>query len=195
MSALINTIQINYYKQQCQRAQRTNQVCAYSEVRSVVGQPKCNLIQLFSCIPDDGRAPATGIRPVDFEPTDGNISPVSVRSALFKKAGYPGKVPRRAAQCRAVSPLSDVAPAGTPPLSIAFTAGASPRRATSCIAGSSPPRQAYGTAAGSSPYGNRCAIKPRYRGFPTGEQGSERVLVGSLGPDSARWLLGCLHEF
>jgi len=45
------------------------------------------------------------------------------------------------------------------------------------------------------PYGNRCAIKPRYRGFPTGEQGSGRVLVGSLGPDSARWLLGCLNEF
>jgi len=45
------------------------------------------------------------------------------------------------------------------------------------------------------PYGNRCAIKPRYRGFPTGQQGSGRVLVGSLGPDSARWLLGCLHEF
>jgi len=120
MSALINTIQINYYKQQCQRAQRTNQVCAYSEVRSVVGQPKCNLIQLFSCIPDDRRAPATGMGPVDFEPTDGHISPVSVRSALFKKAGYPGKVSRRAAHCRAVSPLSDVAPAGTPPLSIAL---------------------------------------------------------------------------
>jgi len=48
---------------------------------------------------------------------------------------------------------------------------------------------------GALPYGNRCAIKPRYRGFPTGQQGSGRVLVGSLGPDSARWLLGCLHEF
>ena len=45
------------------------------------------------------------------------------------------------------------------------------------------------------PYVNRCAIKPRYRCFATGQQGSGRVLVGSLGPDSARWLLGCLHEF
>jgi len=82
MSAQINTIQINYYKQQCQRTQRTNQVCAYSEVRSVVSQSKCNLIRLFSWIPDDGRAFATGIRRVDLEPTDGNIFPVSVRSAL-----------------------------------------------------------------------------------------------------------------
>ena len=45
------------------------------------------------------------------------------------------------------------------------------------------------------PYGNRCAIKPRYRGFSTGEPGSGRVLGGSWGPYSARWLLGCLHEF
>jgi len=67
MAALINTIQINYYKQQCQRTQRTNHVCAYSEVRSVVSQPKCNLIQVFSWILDDGRAPATGIRRVNLE--------------------------------------------------------------------------------------------------------------------------------
>ena len=69
---------------------------ADSEVRSVVSQPKCNLIRLFSWIPDDGRAPATGIRRVDLEPTDANISPVSVRLALFKVAGYPGNVSCRA---------------------------------------------------------------------------------------------------
>jgi len=96
MAALINTIQINNYKQQCQRTLRTNQVCAYSEVRSVVSQPKCHQIKLFSWILDDGRAPATGIRRVNLEPTDGNISPVSVRSALFKVAGYPGNFSRRA---------------------------------------------------------------------------------------------------
>jgi len=93
VAALINTIQINYYKQQCQRTQRTNQVYAYSEVRSVVSQPKCHQIELFSWILDDGRAPATGIRRVNLEPTDGNISPVSVRSALLKVAGYPGNFP------------------------------------------------------------------------------------------------------
>jgi len=60
-----------------------------------VSQPKCNLIQLFSWIPDDGRAPATGIRRIDLEPTDGNITPLSVRSALFKVAGYPGNFSRR----------------------------------------------------------------------------------------------------
>jgi len=70
-------------------------VWAYSEVRSVVSQPKCKLIRLFSWIPDDGRAPATGIRRVDLEPTDANISPVSVRLALFKVAGYPGNFSRR----------------------------------------------------------------------------------------------------
>ena len=95
MAALINTIQINYYKQQCQRTERTNQVYAYSEVRSVVNQPKCHQIELFSWILDDGRAPATGIRRVNLEPTDGNISPVSVRSALLKVAGYPGNFSRR----------------------------------------------------------------------------------------------------
>jgi len=95
MAELINTIQINYGKQQCQRTQRTNQVCAYSEVKSVVSQPKCHLIPLFSWILDDGKAPATGIRRVNLEPTDGNISPVSARSALFKVAGYPGNFPRR----------------------------------------------------------------------------------------------------
>jgi len=62
-----------------------------------VSQPKCNLIHVFSWIPDDGRAPATGIRRIDLEPTDGNITPVSVRSALFKVAGYPGNFSRRAA--------------------------------------------------------------------------------------------------
>jgi len=102
MSAIINTIQIIYYKQQCQRTQGTNQVCAYSAVRSVVSQSKCNLIQLFSWIPDDGRAPATGIRRVDLEPTDGNISPVSVRSALFKVAGYPGNFSRRGGELHEV---------------------------------------------------------------------------------------------
>jgi len=61
-----------------------------------VSQPKCNLIQLFSWILDDVRAPATGTRRVNLEPTDGNISPVSVRSALFKVAGYPGNFSRRA---------------------------------------------------------------------------------------------------
>jgi len=95
MAALINTIQINYYKQQCQRTLRTKQVCAYSEVRSVVSQPKCHQIDLFSWILDDGRAPATGIRRVNLEPTDENISPVSVRSVLFKVAGYPGNFSRR----------------------------------------------------------------------------------------------------
>jgi len=98
MAALINAIQINYYKQQCQRTQRTNQMCAYSQVRSVVSQPKSHLIQLFSWIRDDGRAPATGIRRVNLEPTDGNISPVSVRSALFKVAGYPGNFSRRGSE-------------------------------------------------------------------------------------------------
>jgi len=63
-----------------------------------VSQPKSHLIQLFSWIRDDGRAPATGIRRVNLEPTDGNISPVSVRSALFKVAGYPGNFSRRAAE-------------------------------------------------------------------------------------------------
>jgi len=58
-----------------------------------------------------------------------------------------------------------------------------------------PTETATSAAANIPPYGNRCARKPRYRGFPTGQQGSGRVLVGSLGPDSARWLLGCLHEF
>ena len=61
-----------------------------------MSQPKCNLILLFSWIPDDGMAPATGIRRVDLELTNGHISPVSVRSALFKVAGYPGKFSRRA---------------------------------------------------------------------------------------------------
>jgi len=61
-----------------------------------VSQPKSHLIQLFSWILDDGRAPATGIRRVNLEPTDGNTSPVSVRSALFKVAGYPGNFSRRA---------------------------------------------------------------------------------------------------
>jgi len=50
-----------------------------------VSQPKCHQIQLFSWILDDVRAPTTGIRRVNLEPTDGNISPVSVRSALFLK--------------------------------------------------------------------------------------------------------------
>jgi len=68
-------------------------VYAYSEVRSVVSQPKCHQIELFSWILDDGRAPATGIRRVNLEPTDGYISPVSVRSALLKVAGYPGNFP------------------------------------------------------------------------------------------------------
>ena len=109
MAALINTIQINYYKQQCQRTQRTNHVCAYSEVRSVVSQPKCNLIQVFSWILDDGRAPTTGIRRVNLEPTDGNISPVSVRSALFKVAGYPGNFSRRAGGGRPPQPSVSLA--------------------------------------------------------------------------------------
>ena len=61
-----------------------------------MSQPKSHLIQLISWILDDGRAPATGIRRVDLEPTDGNISPVSVGSALFKVAGYPGTFSRRA---------------------------------------------------------------------------------------------------
>jgi len=69
-----------------------------------VSQPKCNLIQLFSWIPDDGRAPATGIRRIDSEPTDGNITPVSVRSALFKVARYPGNFSRRAAYVRMCVP-------------------------------------------------------------------------------------------
>jgi len=74
----------------------TNHVCSYSEVRSVVSQPKCHQIKLFSWFLDDGRAPATGIRRVNLEPTDGNNSPVIVRSALFQVAGYLGNFSRRA---------------------------------------------------------------------------------------------------
>jgi len=114
MAALINTIQINYYKQQYQRTQRTNQVRAYSEVRSVVSQPKCHLIQLFSWILDDGRAPATGIRRVNLEPADGNISPVSVRSALFKVAGYPGNFSCRGSARAALSNRNARARIGEP---------------------------------------------------------------------------------
>ena len=64
-----------------------------------MSQPKCHQIKLFSWILDDGRAPATGIRRVNLEPADGNISPVKVRSALFKVAGYPGNFSRRVGEC------------------------------------------------------------------------------------------------
>jgi len=90
-------------------------VYAYSEVRSVVSQPKCHQIELFSWILDDGRAPATGIRRVNFEPTDGNMSPVSVRSALLKVAGYPGNFSRRAATRRAAGQECSMAYISTPP--------------------------------------------------------------------------------
>ena len=89
---------------------------AYSEVRSVVSQPKCNQIGLFAWIPDDGMAPATGIRGVEFEPTDANISPVSVRSALFKVAGYPGNFSRRAGTQRPPRrPMGQEPPVGRTP--------------------------------------------------------------------------------
>ena len=122
MAALINTIPINYYKQQCRRTLRTNEVCTYSEVRSVVGQPKCHQIELFSWILDDGRAPATGIRQVNLEPTDGNISPVSVRSVLFKVAGYPGKFPVGLAAAAAAPGCNRCRPRLPPPPSPAADA-------------------------------------------------------------------------
>jgi len=136
MAALINTIQINYYKQQYQRTQRTNQVRAYSEVRSVVSQPKCHQIQLFSWILDDGRAPVTGIWRVNLEPADGNISPVSVRSALFKVAGYPGNFSRRGSARAALSNRNARARIGEPAVTQRDRrAGADPSWAVGCRAG------------------------------------------------------------